>query len=179
MMWLGYDFADWALGKTQWVDDDNVTETIDPTWRMAHPYLGCNNDRMSHAPKGVLGIRMDGVDDLSFHNVEVYDIYEVGTMGSELCGDYWDEQSQYFDGGGHFLQKTPYYYGFTGNRVHGIFMDWTEVTISGNLEIYNLQSTSGLVRGLAVYVGSEVTIADDATVSISELAAGTALGDVD
>lgn len=39
---LGDDFMAWALGDNQWDDEDEE----------GHPYLGCNNDRMGHVPKG-------------------------------------------------------------------------------------------------------------------------------
>ena len=44
LLWLSDDFNDWALGRHSWsysADD-------------ARPWFGCNNDRMSHAPKGGL-----------------------------------------------------------------------------------------------------------------------------
>ena len=96
---------------------------------------------------GVMGIRMDGVDDVSFTNLEISDLYEASPLGSELCGEYWDEGANAFAGGGHFLQDAPYFYGYTGNRVHGIFMDWANVSIAGQFEIHHLSSETGLVRG--------------------------------
>ena len=36
------DLPEWALGENPWDDEDEK----------GHPYLGCNNDRMSHASKG-------------------------------------------------------------------------------------------------------------------------------
>ena len=119
------------------------------TFDFANPVLGCNNDRMTHAPKGVLGIRMDGVNDVSFTNLEIADLYEGSPLGSELCGEYWEGDMK-FDGGGHFLQNTPYFYGYTGNRVHGIMMDWANVSFSGQIDIHDLTSETGLVRGNVV-----------------------------
>ena len=37
------NFSNWAFGKKKW--DDNTDA--------GHPWLGCNNDRMAHVPKGV------------------------------------------------------------------------------------------------------------------------------
>ena len=131
-----YQFRKWALGQYTWNDSDTT------------PALGCNNDRMMHCPKGVMGIRMDGVENVNIHNLEIYDLYEGSGLGSELCGDYWEQTQDAFTGGGHFLQNTPYYYGYTGNRVHGIFTDWANATISGTVDIHHLTSETGLVRGI-------------------------------
>ena len=95
---------------------------------------------------GVQGIRMDGVEDVAFTNLEIYDLEEQSALGSELCGEYWG-QASLFDGGGHFLQNTPYFYGYTGNRVHGIFSDWADFTFFGEISIHDLTSETGLVRG--------------------------------
>ena len=53
-------------------------------------YLGCNNDRMSHVPKGLVGIRMDGVESVTFDDLEIGDLHELSPLGSDLCGQYWD-----------------------------------------------------------------------------------------
>ena len=94
---------------------------------------------------------MDGVGDVSFSNLEIYDLYEGSDLGSELCGEYWDGVHDSFPpgfaGGGHFLQNTPYFYGYTGNRVHGMFTDWANFSFSGNINIHDLTSETGLVRG--------------------------------
>ena len=41
---IDQNFTDWAQGLHRWVDDEDLE----------HPYLGCNNDRMAHVPKGIL-----------------------------------------------------------------------------------------------------------------------------
>ena len=99
--------------------------------------------------EGVLGIRMDGVENVSFRDLEVWDLEEQSSLGSELCGEYWDDDSRFFDGGGHFLTNTPYFYGYTGNRVHGIFTDWAEFSFSGDVSIHDLRSETGLVNGMS------------------------------
>ena len=90
---------------------------------------------------------MDGVDDVSFRNLEIFELHEYSALGSDLCGEYWDSNS-IFNGGGHFLQNTPYFYGYTGNRAHGIFTDWANFSFSGDIAIHDLTSSTGLVRGI-------------------------------
>ena len=63
---------------------------------------------------------MDGVEDVVFTNLKINDLHEKSERGSELCSEYWDEDFTSFRGMGHFLQNTPYLYGYTGNRAHGM-----------------------------------------------------------
>ena len=43
LLWISDQFVEWSLGEHSWGSIKND----------AHPWLGCNNDRMSHAPKGM------------------------------------------------------------------------------------------------------------------------------
>ena len=64
---------------------------------------------------------MDGVQNVEFNGLEIADIVEQSALGSDKCGVYWDGLYQKFMGGGNTLQNSPYLYGYTGNRVHGLF----------------------------------------------------------
>lgn len=111
LIYMGNNLTDWALGQYSY------PESLDP---MDTPYIGCNSDRMGHVAKGVLGIRMDGVEDVVFRKLKINDLHESSKRGSDLCSDYWDEDFTSFTGKGHFLQNTPYLYGYTGNRAIGM-----------------------------------------------------------
>eukprot|EP01083_Nonionella_stella_P298536 1013259_1 len=104
LMLIDNDFSEWTFGNYKW--DNNKKET--------HPYIGCNGDRMTHVAKGIIGIRMDGIEDVKYHNLNVYNLYEYSDLGSDKCGKYWDEDFKQFEGKGHFLQNVPYLYGYTG-----------------------------------------------------------------
>jgi len=122
------------------------------------------------------------VNDVTFTNLEISDLYEASPLGSELCGEYWECDYGFgdnFHGGGHFLQNTPYFYGYTGNRVHGIFADWANVSFSGKIDIHDLTSETGLVRGIGMYTESLLEVEEDASIAIHDLKAGTALSEVD
>jgi len=157
-----------VLGEDTWNDDIS--------WN--HPYLGCNVDRMGHIPKGLIGIRMDGVEDVVFENLEIYNLQESSPLGSELCGEYW-ESVTLFEGGGNVFQNTPYYSGYTGNRVHGIFSDWSVYTMKGDINLHDFVSDTGLIRGLGFYTHNEMTWDTESTLTISNFAAGNELTDVD
>jgi len=99
-------------------------------------------------------------------------------LGSELCGEYWSAVTL-FQGGGNVFQNEPYYYGYTGNRIHGIFSDWSTYTMRGDVSFHDFVSDTGLARGLGLYTHTELTWDEDATFSVSNFAAGAELGAVD
>jgi len=157
LIMIDQNYTDWVQGRHQW--DDSTAA--------GHPYLGCNNDRMAHVPKGVMGIRMDGADGVVFSGLEISDLREYSEMGSDLCGEYFDGYYMKFIGGGNTLQNVPYLYGYTGNMVHGIFSDWSTYTMANEVAIHDLTSDTGLVRGVGMYTKSELTFAPNANTSLS------------
>jgi len=160
-------FVKWTKGLHQWDDDD----------RLGHPYLGCNNDRMAHVPKGVIGIRMDGVENVVFDGLEISDVVETSALGNEVCGAYWDGLFQRFMGEGNTLQNAPYLYGYTGNRVHGIFSDWAEYTFKGDVVLEDFECTTGLIRGIGMYTNSDVTWDSGSSLKMKNFNAGSELYD--
>jgi len=155
----------WSIGNLSWTEDGEDV----------HPYLGCNNDRMTHVAKGVVGIRMDGTDNVHFDNLEISDLVEYSELGSNVCGEYWDEDFHGFGGKGHFLQNAPYLYGYTGNMAHGLFTDWARYSLSGEVSIHGLESHTGLVRAVGMYVNTSLDISDVDSLAIYDLTAGSAL----
>lgn len=155
------NFTDWAQGTFSFSDA-----------RMSSPKIGCNVDRMGHVPKGIIGIRMDGVENVVFNGLTITDLHEQSKRGSDLCGEYWDETFTNFMGMGNTLQNAPYLYGYTGNRAHGIFGDWSEYTFAGHVQISDLVCDTGLVRGVGMYRESTVTFAKGSTLEVSGLSAG-------
>ena len=121
---------------------------------------------------------MDGVDNVEFNGLEITDIVETSALGSELCGVYWDGLFQKFMGGGNTLQNSPYLYGYTGNRVHGIFSDWAQFTLKGDIVLGDFECTTGMIRGLGFYTSSEVTFDSESTLKISNFNAGSSLYDI-
>merc|ERR1712228_85154 len=167
LMVIGKEFSDWALGKHQWSEDRDDL----------HPFLGCNGDRMTHVAKGTIGIRIDGVENIAFHDLSVHDLHEQSPVGSSLCTEYWSGNMENFFGTGHFLQNEPYLYGHGGNMIHGIFADFTSFSVSGKSEIFNLFSDTGLVYGIGAYTSSMIDIFDN--FNVHHLGSGIALLDVD
>jgi len=121
---------------------------------------------------------MDGVEDVTFNGLEIASLTESSPLGSDVCGSYWDFV-KLFQGGGNVFQNTPYYYGYSGNRVHGIFSDWSIYTMKGDVSLHDFYSETGLAYGLGLYTKTELTWDEDATLSIYNMAAGSELGEVD
>merc|ERR550525_106468 len=166
LVYLTDDFTNWAIDNHSWPSSDNASFADDT------PYFGCNNDRMGHVPKGVIGIRMDGVEDVTFRDLTISNLHEESAKGSNLCSDYWDEPYNRFFGKGNTLQNAPYLYGYTGNLMHGIFSDFSTFSFEGDVQIGRLVCDTGLVRGIGMYRESHLTLADDSSLHMAGLSAG-------
>lgn len=58
-MLIDNEFIEWTLGEYKW---DNLKQD-------KHPYIGCNGDRMTHINKGIIGIRMDSVENIKYNGL--------------------------------------------------------------------------------------------------------------
>ena len=54
----------------------------------------------------------------------------------------------------------------------GIFSDWAEYTMVGDVGIHDITSATGLVRGIGMYTRSRVTFGDSSKLQIYNLSAG-------
>ena len=123
--------------------------------------MGCNNDQMTQVPRGVVGVRLDGVQNVLFRKLSVSELYEESDLGSTLCGEYWDGDDEGFGGhigGGHYYQTAPYLMGYTGNMAHGLMSDWSSFSLQSTISIHHIRSETGLVRGIALYPSSTLTL---------------------
>merc|ERR1719385_321763 len=111
---------------------------------------------MTMVPRGVIGVRMDGVENVAFRGLDVYNLYESASSGSDLCGEYWNEDFSSFLGGGHPFESAPYLSGFTGNMAHGVMSDWSTFSLENTINIHHIYSKTGLVRAIGLYTKSEV-----------------------
>ena len=149
-MVIGDELIDWSLGV------DGASWTAE-----THPSLGCNGDAASMSPKGVVGVRLDGADNVEFvGGLDIYQLTEHGATGSELCGAYWDGDFSALAGGGHYYQTAPLQLGYSGNMAHGVMADWSTLAFAeegGNeVNIHHIYSHTGLVRAVGLYTQSEL-----------------------
>merc|ERR1712228_29861 len=69
---------------TDWIGHFTCSDTqSEDVW--GTPYLGCNEDRITHFAKRVIGIQMDGA---TFIRPEIYNLYKVTELGSGICDEY-------------------------------------------------------------------------------------------
>jgi len=115
-----------------------------------------------------VGVRMDGAERVEFKGLDVYNLYESAASGSELCGEYWDEDFSRMEGGGNVHQRAPYSLGFTGNMAHGVMSDWSSFSLERAINVHHIYSTTGLVRALGLYTKSEVIYRNEPTPPTSE-----------
>jgi len=128
--------------------------------------FSCNTDAMAHPSKGLIAMKVSGVNGLSLDNVTVQRLQDESPLGSDLCG----HKDKY-----HFLQQAPYQIGYSMNMVMGITMDFvTEATMTDTTIEY-LSSDSGLAFGVAAWFESEIAV--NGALTVREISGGVGIDD--
>ena len=148
---MGENLHNWAFGQA------SISEAADS--------FMCNGDSMIHSLKGVIGLRIDGVEDVSVSNLKIENLYEYAELGSELCGEY--DHS-------HFTQRLPFQTGYSGNMMQGISVDYANA-IFKDVEILNLESATGMAVGINLWYGADVQFED--SVKMEGIYAGSSIED--
>ena len=99
------DFYKWTIGEYIYTGQD-ASAGAKGIGNYDARYIGCNNERMTHVVKGVMGIPMEGAEDMRITNLEIGDLHEYSELGSYAGGEYWDETVTSFTGKGHFLDAA-------------------------------------------------------------------------
>ena len=147
-----------------WVNGDTPESML--TWR-----FGCNQDIMGHSGKGLLGMRIDGVDDLMLSNIRVTDLYEHTGLGSDACGDYVRFTPE--NNGGHFKQSSPMQHGFSGNDLQAIsIIASTSVELKSDISISNLRNDYSQAFALSFWTGNDVVFDDNVFVKVNNIHSG-------
>jgi len=125
----------------------------------------CNGDRMQHPLKGIIGIKITGVQSVKFKgNINIENLYDSSELGSTLCGAY-DKAN--------FGQQLPYSTGFSGNMIHAMDVTFSDIKFeTKKVSIKNIISDTGLSYGLSTWYGSELTFSEDIDFSIFNIKAG-------
>jgi len=153
--------AAWALGA------DITAITQDPI------QIGCNSDVMIHSGKGINGLRLDGVKDITISNLQIYNLKDSTPVGKETCGNY---ESFYWDSGesgGHFRQTFPMQIGFSGNMNQAINVNAAENIILKDIEINNIESETGPSFGISIWPACTVELQGD--INVANIIAGSQL----
>eukprot|EP01084_Bolivina_argentea_P090521 163099_1 len=121
--------------------------------------IGCNNDVMLQSGKGLMAIRMDGVQHAHVSNVQIYNLFSETPLGSDACGTYTHNND-----GGHIAQKAPMQVGFSGNTVQGIALNAADNIKISDIFIHDVQSHTGDALGIAVWPSVNLAIEGDVTI---------------
>ena len=148
----------WAKGEDIYALNDNLV-------------IGCNNDAMMQSGKGLMAIRMDGVQDASLSDIEIYNLFQETPLGATECGEYdsFDTDAYPFEGG-HLSQKAPMQIGFSGNSLQGIAMNAADNIKLDNIQIHTLQSHTGDAIGISVW--PSVNLGIEGPIMIDDINAG-------
>ena len=166
------DFDNWA-GIPFYGVDDRIVD-----WSMGNlpKYIAsdaenrafgfyCNEDAMFHPAKGLLALKISGVDGVSMSDVTIENIQDETVLGSTLCGVVDEPRHGLY----HFAQQIPYQIGFSMNMVMGMTIDFSNVQMK-NMKISNLYSDTGLVYGFAAWFESQINV--NGHLNVSHLYAG-------
>jgi hypothetical protein len=94
--------------------------------------LATNKDSMAHTNKGVLGIRLDGTQNIHLRNTTITDVVNIGRKGSEMG-------------------KTRY----IGCLTTGIHLAYVKDVHMDHISIHNIVSENGVATGIQVINASD------------------------
>eukprot|EP01084_Bolivina_argentea_P008603 16099_1 len=131
------ELLSWAKGENKgYVSTDN-DELI----------VYCNNDAMFHPSKGLLGIKVSVSDNVIFDGIRIHNLIDSTEFGHDVCG----KMDLY-----HFSQQAPYQIGFSMNMVHGIAVDFSDVTLENDVMIDGIYSRTGLAFGISTWFDTQI-----------------------
>ena len=141
----------------KWATNEKEGEEEEETLSLDDYSIKCNSDVMTHSGKGIIGIRMDGIENIELSNIEIYDMYDYTKLGSDICGEY---EYGHGTGAGHFLQKTPMQTGFSGNMMQGISIVNSNVKLE-DINIHDIGSATGVAYGIAIWKDNNINLNGD------------------
>ena len=123
------DTIDWANNGTP------ISDMLDKGYTYK-----CNGDSMFHVNKGIMGYRIDGVDNFQLLKSSVKELTNSGWLGNEvLCGPYiksHDNQTQL---------------GYSGNNSYGVSLSWVRDVKLDKVSIDNVISSNGHSVALNIF----------------------------
>ena len=161
--------TDYAFGSyispylLQWAVADYVFHEDDTGGLL--PQCGgfvCNGDIMFHTNKGVVGLRVDGIDDVSIDGVIIRKLENLSPPGSFACGNYTGPR----DGG---IGGTREGQGAMNTDIRGISITDSDVTVLGDNVIDILDAEFGDCTGIDLMEGSVLEFDTSSNMEISRL----------
>ena len=118
----------------------------------------CNSDLMFHTNKGIVGIRVDGIENAVFRDICINDLTNKGPLASEACGNYSSA-----DNGGNLSQLPNE--GNMQTDIRGISIIGSDVIMSDKNKIKDLVSFYGDVIGVDILEDSNVLLYKKPTIN--------------
>eukprot|EP01084_Bolivina_argentea_P259295 437478_1 len=168
------------IDKTEWslLGHTTVNEKIDKwIWNKKTKFqsnYGCNSDLMIHLTKGIFGLRIDNVINVTIDGyINIENVHNIGEFGEMIkCGSYFSAKN-----GGHRNQQYPAQIGYTGNQIHGITFIGSVGSVTKNAKIYinDLISARGDVFGMRFYEKNDINIESGVHIVINNVHSGAYL----
>ena len=114
----------------------------------------CNSDVIFQTNKGIIGVRIDEIENVEISDLTIDNLYNLSPLGSNACGNY----SGQLDGG------NPWQINGDGNmngHVRGISIYGSHIKFNGNVNINNLYSSYGDVYGIHIMRDSLILFGDE------------------
>ena len=146
----------WYLGRLAMPDDIIKWAESGKTFdEIVNVNNECNFDALGHVAKGVVGIRAEYLEDSEINDLKIYNLMNVGDLGSTKCGSYKDGRD-----GGMPLQDKVTNVGYGGTNTRAISMYAVKNTKFNSLEIENIMSLNGPSHGLYFIRDCQVELND-------------------
>merc|ERR1712241_1362973 len=128
----------------------------------------CNGDIMFHTNKGIIGARIDGIEDAAIHGLTISDLVNESPLVSSTCGSYEGPH----DGGSPGQEMDE---GGMGTDVRGLLISRGDVQIGAANTISVLESLYGDVVGIDIINEAIVDFDDESDIFVNDLISASAL----
>ena len=123
----------------------------------------CNGDIMFHTNKGVIGMRLDLIEDVKMKNIKIRNLTNLSPLASCACANY----SGPHDGGNPGTRERQ---GSMGTDMRGISMFGGDAFVEGkNNAIQNLQSHFGDAAGIDLMGDAVLEYAQNSSLKIRKI----------
>ena len=116
---------------------------------------------MFHLNKGIIALRLDGIEDVKINNLSIYNLFNESPLGSHACGAYKGPA----DGGQPAQLERE---GYMGTDIRGISaIDGGVIEFSGHCSMNSFVSSFGDVIGIHLMDNAQLWIDDGVNTNVS------------
>jgi len=144
----------WYLGRLAMPDDvvewATSGESFDDVVTVNNE---CNFDTLGHVMKGVVGLKMEYLENSYIKDLAISNLINIGSLGSTVCGAYQDGKD-----GGMPLQDKLTNQGYGGATARALSLYEVTSTTFENIQVENVVSFNGPSHGMYLYDTCDVEI---------------------